>query len=441
MKAPDPRRRIGSFYKLFIIDIRRKMRYNKIGEFWEGGDTVQIKIPDYVTSLMEILCENGEESYVVGGSLRDFMLGKVPKDYDMATSSLPSRTLSIFSDCGYRTLETGIRHGTVTVISEGKPVEITTFRVDGGYTDGRHPDSVSFTSSIEEDLARRDFTVNAMAYNDGVGLIDLFGGEEDLKQGIIRTVGEAEKRFEEDALRIMRAFRFSAALDFEIEEKTLRGAKVCRGGLKNIARERIGAEFISLICAPAPERVIGQMREYGILPFVVGDFVPLRNAEAALQKLPNAPECRLGALFYDCSENVLRQILSELKCSNKQKKGAVTVAKLAKRQILTSADAAHLKADGGEYACFALEASIALGFSPSEARNLYRGSTAPCGIAELKISGAEIAKLGVKGKEIGLTLEYLLDKTLENPLLNDREKLIELALERMAKTDKDGKNE
>ena len=179
-----------------------------------------IKIPEYAESVLERLEQNGEEAYIVGGSLRDSLLGKAASDYDVATSALPERTLEIFSD--YRVIATGLKHGTVTVMSDGKPIEVTTFRVDGGYSDSRHPDSVSFTRSIEEDVSRRDFTVNAMAYSQRRGLVDLFGGRDDLAKGIIRAVGDPERRFDEDALRIMRAFRFSAQLDFEIEEKSLR---------------------------------------------------------------------------------------------------------------------------------------------------------------------------------------------------------------------------
>ena len=175
-------------------------------------------IPEYVGEIFARFSRFGEEAYIVGGSLRDALLGITPNDFDIATSATPEKTIELFSD--KRVIETGLKHGTVTVIFDGEPVEITTFRVDGGYTDSRRPDSVSFTRSIEDDLSRRDFTVNAMAFNDERGIVDVFGGRDDLKARVIRAVREPELRFSEDALRIMRAFRFSAQLGYSAEPRS-----------------------------------------------------------------------------------------------------------------------------------------------------------------------------------------------------------------------------
>ena len=215
-------------------------------------------IPNYVTAVVRALEDTGYEAYIVGGCVKDALMGKSPHDYDIATSALPDETKRALS--GLRVIETGIKHGTVTAISDGRQIEITTYRIDGDYRDGRHPESVSFTRNLENDLARRDFTINGMAYGSG-GLIDLFGGREDLKRGLIRCIGEPEKRFSEDALRIMRALRFSSVLGFEIEENTALSASECRGLLKKISGERILAELKHLIRGKCVERVLLQFPE------------------------------------------------------------------------------------------------------------------------------------------------------------------------------------
>ncbi|MDE7194941.1 MAG: HD domain-containing protein [Oscillospiraceae bacterium] len=228
-----------------------------------------MNIPNYVAAVIGALENAGYEAYVVGGCVRDALSGKVPHDYDVATSALPEETKRSMG--GLKVVETGIKHGTVTVISEGRQVEVTTYRIDGDYRDGRHPESVSFTRSLEEDLARRDFTVNGMAYGRGV-LVDIFGGQDDLKSGVIRCIGAPEKRFSEDALRIMRALRFSAVLGFEIEENTARHAVESRRLLKKVSAERILAELKQLIRGKDAERVLRQFPE--IFSEIIPELAP-----------------------------------------------------------------------------------------------------------------------------------------------------------------------
>ena len=204
----------------------------------------------------------GYEAWIVGGCVRDALLGLAPKDYDLATSALPEQTKAVFA--GRPVVETGLRHGTVTVLLEGEPLEITTYRVDGAYSDARHPDEVTFTRSLREDAARRDFTINAMAYAPGAGLQDFFGGREDLARGLIRAVGTAEQRFREDALRILRALRFAAVLDFTLEGETDRAARACAPLLAGVSAERVSGELGKLLCGKAAGRVL---REY---PNVLG---------------------------------------------------------------------------------------------------------------------------------------------------------------------------
>lgn len=216
-------------------------------------------MPKPVSAAIDMLESAGFEAYIVGGCVRDAILHRNPSDWDITTNAVPSETEQVFK--GYRVIETGIKHGTVTVIVDNMSLEITTYRTDGEYIDNRHPENVSFTRNLADDLCRRDFTVNAMAYNDKTGFVDKFGGTDDLGSHLIKTVGDPDKRFGEDALRIMRALRFAAVLDFEIEEKTkdaiLRNCEL----LKNVSAERISEELLKFLCGNG-ERVTKLLMEF-----------------------------------------------------------------------------------------------------------------------------------------------------------------------------------
>lgn len=227
---------------------------------------MEIRIPPEVGAILEALERQGFEAYVVGGCVRDSLLGQTPHDWDICTAAMPEEVTACFA--GERTLPTGIAHGTVTLVREGIPYEITTFRVDGDYSDGRHPDSVSFVRNLREDLARRDFTVNAMAYSPREGLVDCFGGQADLRERQVRAVGEPAARFGEDALRILRALRFASVYGFGIEAKTASAARKCKDLMKNVAVERIFSEFIRLLCGAGAQRVLAAF------PDVIGVFLP-----------------------------------------------------------------------------------------------------------------------------------------------------------------------
>lgn len=391
----------------------------------ERSDFVRIEIPDFVSALIDRLKAFGEEAYIVGGGLRDSLLGKAPSDYDMTTSALPERMLEIFSD--FRVIKTGLKHGTLTVLSDGRPVEITTFRIDGGYTDSRHPDSVSFTRCLSEDLARRDFTVNAMAYNEKIGLVDKFGGIEDLRNGIIRAVGEPHKRFTEDALRIMRAFRFSAQLGFKIEEETLVAARECRGGLDNIAKERIFSELLKLLHSPHSADALALMRDNGILRYILGDYCPSERIFSLICKLPDTDEARLGILLYEADENRRREILCSLKCSNRQRSGAMAVAVGAAASLSSRAEISRFLAKYGRDASDALCASVLLGNSDSSVLSLAEENDAPRVISDLAVGGKDMETLGLRGKEIGEMLSFLLDIAIDDPSKNNKESLLQIA--------------
>ena len=232
----------------------------------KGGSKLEIFIPQFVRTALDRLNECGYEGYIVGGCVRDSLLGKKPHDYDVCTNCTPDKMLEVFAN--FRTIETGLKHGTLTVLIEGEPVEITCYRSDGEYIGHRKPAQVTFESSLEEDLKRRDFTVNAMAYSPKEGLIDLYGGQGDLEKGIIKCVGEPEKRFDEDALRILRGLRFSSCLGFEIEEKTSKAILEQRELLKSISAERIASELKKLLCGKGARKILLDYRE------VIAVFIP-----------------------------------------------------------------------------------------------------------------------------------------------------------------------
>lgn len=270
----------------------------------------ELSLPAPVETALRRLRDAGFSAYIVGGCVRDALLGKTPSDYDITTSALPEETATVFA--GERVIETGVRHGTVTVLLGGMPLEITAFRVDGAYSDGRHPDAVSFTRSLREDLARRDFTMNAIAYHPEEGLVDCFGGQADIAAGIIRCVGTPETRFKEDALRILRAVRFSSVLGFSVEAATAQAAHACRALLTQVSAERVAAELQKLLCGKHVRAVL--LAYIDILGVPVPELLPMRSfaqhnihhiydvwehTAAAVEAVPPEPVLRLAALLHD----------------------------------------------------------------------------------------------------------------------------------------------
>lgn len=273
----------------------------------------KMNVPDYALRVLNLLNNAGFEGYLVGGCVRDFLMGREPKDYDVATNASAEQTEEVFAD--FHVIETGIKHGTVTVMSDGMPMEVTTYRVDGTYSDGRHPDSVTFSTSLEEDMSRRDFTMNAIAYSPNTGFVDVFGGVEDIRHGIIRCVGEPDRRFNEDALRIMRALRFAAVLGFEIDVQTAESIHRNRGLLSKIAAERITAELFALVCGVNAAQVMREYRD------VMAEIMPKlkdmfgfsqdnphhiydvwEHTLHAVESVPPTVELRMAALLHDAGK-------------------------------------------------------------------------------------------------------------------------------------------
>ena len=270
---------------------------------------MKIILPEKVKFIIDVITQAGYEAYAVGGCIRDSILGRVPDDWDITTSAKPEQVKALFR----RTIDTGIEHGTVTVMLDKEGFEVTTYRIDGEYEDSRHPKDVIFTANLVEDLKRRDFTINAMAYNDTSGLVDIFGGVEDIERKIIRCVGNAEERFTEDALRIMRAIRFSAQLGYCIEEETREAITKLAGNLVHISAERIQTELIKLLVSPHPD-YLRTAYETGVTKVILPEFdacmeTPQRNIHHchnvgehtlhALTEVPRDKVLRLTMLFHD----------------------------------------------------------------------------------------------------------------------------------------------
>ncbi len=398
---------------------------------------MKIAAPSFVKKVTDALRNAGFSAYLVGGCVRDSLLGEVPHDYDVATNAVPEQMKEAFS--GFRTVETGIEHGTLTVISEGEPVEVTTFRIDGEYTDGRHPDGVRFTDGIEPDLSRRDFTVNAMAYSDTDGLIDLFGGEEHLREKLIACVGEPDERFGEDGLRVLRALRFASRLDFTVEEKTAESVRRSVPLLLRVSAERIYSELTRLLEGPGAARI---MREFpGVIGAVtdVPDDAVLRAADTA-DKTGKDHITRLAALFAEAGldRDGAAKRMNELKTSRADRDGVITVLLLseeplpdappAMRRLLgrVGADAvkraADIRAARGD--------EVAKGAADLADEIFVRGD--PVRISDLAVRGGDIQSvLHVEGKGIGEILEGLLFLVTEEKVKNDRDDLLAAAKEMM----------
>ena len=233
---------------------------------------MDIKIPDHVEYILTKLEKNGYDAYIVGGCIRDTLLNKIPGDFDVTTNALPEEIEVVFND--KKTIDVGKKYGTIIVNIDKDDVEITTFRTEGDYVDGRRPEWVEFVSSIEKDLSRRDFTINAMAYNKKKGLVDPFNGVKDINERIIRCVGDPEERFHEDYLRILRAIRFSSVLDFQIEEDTFLAGKKYSKYVSKVSMERINKELVKILLCDTPSKGIRLLEEVELIPIILPEFVP-----------------------------------------------------------------------------------------------------------------------------------------------------------------------
>lgn len=396
--------------------------------------TITIRIPKGAKTIIQVLNDNAHDAYVVGGCVRDSILGRDPGDWDITTSAHPQDVKRLFR----RTVDTGIEHGTVTVLMDDGEYEVTTYRIDGKYTDARHPDSVEYTDDLTEDLRRRDFTINAMAYSDGKGLVDAYGGMEDLSAHVIRCVGDPDERFEEDALRILRAVRFAAQLGFDIEEHTARAIKNHVPRLALVSKERVFAEMNKALCSDHPEAlalIYAQGMESSIsesFPLIREDAVAGMRQAAYLRK---ERYLRWAALMRELSPKDAERILRELKSDVDTIRHVRMLVKVLKEH--TPVRPAEIRRLLNEIGPDLFEDMIALkrfGFGRFAREDYDRSLTEFYGILErgdaytvkaLKISGADLIANGVQpGPHMGDILSGMLEAVIENPSLNTKEQLL-----------------
>ncbi|MCF0228386.1 MAG: CCA tRNA nucleotidyltransferase [Parasporobacterium sp.] len=433
----------------------------------------KIDIPYPVRDILNTLKSNGHEAYIVGGCVRDALLGREPEDWDITTSALPSEVKSLF----HSTVDTGIQHGTVMVIRGGEGYEVTTYRVDGEYRDGRHPESVTFTRSLAEDLKRRDFTINAFAWDED-GLKDMFDGISDLEQGIIRCVGNPDERFNEDALRIMRAVRFSAQLGFKIEPETRGMISKHEKRLSDVSMERIRVEFEKTLLSGHPE-IVDEYAELGLGRYITGEVhgkcfdrnaVPVLREllrrrtehENVLKAVTDDPagttsgneisemyrQLSMAAFFHKLTPEETGRVFRYMKYDNRTRDAVVRIIEY-KDTALTS-DRAGIKRQLNKMGASAMKAvleykdAVRHVYGKTAGEHLPEYDTAsddilddvkgqtddilrsgePWSIAQLAVSGSDLIAAGIPaGKKIGETLEKILQKVIQSPTLNTKEKL------------------
>lgn len=449
--------------------------YNGIKDF-------KIEIPQSVKMIIGILEQNGHEAFAVGGCVRDTILGRAPQDWDITTSALPHQVKEIF----HHTIDTGIQHGTVTVIIKRVGYEVTTYRIDGEYSDSRHPESVEFTLNLIEDLKRRDFTINAMAYNPRVGLIDAFGGIGDIKNEVIKCVGKADERFGEDSLRIFRAVRFSAQLGFNIEENTMKSVRGLSGTLVNISAERVRDELEKLIISDNPDKLITAYK-VGITKVILPEFDRMMECAQdtpyhkynvgehtikVMENVPNTKEMRWAALLHDVGKpdsvsydkkdrgrmhfyghakrgaEMVPPIMRRLKMDNKTIKiVSRLVACHDDRPVSKDMESALIRKSVNKIGKDIYERYLELVYADFQGKSDYGKEKGYDGylyakeqfeyilknnvctsIKELAVSGKDLIDIGCPtGEIIGNVLDLLLKRVLDNPKLNKKQELLNIA--------------
>lgn len=442
---------------------------------------MHIQLPDKVHKIIETLEAAGYEAYAVGGCVRDSILGREPNDWDITTSAKPDETKRLFA----RTIDTGIKHGTVTVMLDKEGFEVTTYRIDGVYEDSRHPKEVTFTASLEEDLKRRDFTVNAMAYNERTGLVDIFDGLADIEQKMIRCVGNAEERFTEDALRMLRAVRFSAQLGYEIEEETKQAIRRLSPQLNRISAERIQAELVKLVISPHPD-YFRTAYETGITKQILPEFDICMETNQnnphhcytvgehilhAMQETMPDKVLRLGMLFHDIGkpqtlstddkgithnkghaelgEKMTKKILRRLKFDNDtiDKVSKIVLYHDQEVGLTPSGVRRALNRMGEDIFVMLFEVQYADILAQSDylreeklqkltyKKEIYEGicQRKEClNLKDLAVTGSDLIALGIPaGRQIGEILNDLLDIVLEEPARNTREELLRICKEKI----------
>lgn len=402
------------------------------------AETISFPLDPGAAALLTRLHAAGHAAYAVGGCVRDSLLGQTPHDWDLCTSATPEQVLELFGEV--HCIPTGLQHGTVTVKHGGELYEITTFRTEGAYSDGRHPDHVAFVPDVKEDLARRDFTINAMAYNAEEGLIDPFGGQSDLAAGIVRAVGEPQRRFEEDALRILRLYRFAARFGFAIDPATGQAARALCRHLDCVSEERIAEELSRLLAAPAP----GAYLEAEVLAVIFPelDAAELPESRRILDALEPGMEhvpVRLAALLCPLGEAGARAALKRLKCSNALTGTVATLVReaaagmpgaaltLTARRFLSRYDLATITDLTALCSARHPEQAEAFAALQQEAARLVE-TNACCRINQLAVNGRDLMDAGIRpGPGLRRVLDALLEQVLTGQLPNEKAALLAAA--------------
>lgn len=401
---------------------------------------MKINLPPKVKYIIDKIYENDYEAYIVGGCVRDSILGLTPNDYDITTNATPDEIKSIFNE--FKCIETGIEHGTVSIVIDKDIYEITTYRIEGEYKDHRRPKNVDFTSNLEEDLKRRDFTINAMAYNEKDGLIDLFGGKMDIERKIIRTVGNPYDRFNEDGLRMIRAIRFSSKLNFDIEKETLLAIYDNAQIIKNISLERITDEFNKIILSDKPENIIYLFKTKLFKYLNISDEDDKNKIEILykdikiLNKIDKTLVKRLVVLDYIIKElNIkCKSICESLIYSKKITKNHHTILNLIENINMRDLDKIKVKKilnkiDKNLYEEYLDISKIIYDDEQSFQKNVdilkeIEENNECYTIKNLNINGKDIMTLGYENKAVGEVLNYLLEEVINYPSLNDKNILI-----------------
>lgn len=406
---------------------------------------LRFPLPAPVSRVLTLLCDAGYEAFLVGGCVRDHLRGVLPQDYDLTTNARPEEMHKVFA--GLRMIDTGIQHGTVTVVVDGMAMEVTTYRVDGDYRDNRHPDEVRFTASLREDVARRDFTVNALAYHPALGIRDYFEGCADLRARRIRAVGDPRRRFEEDALRILRALRFSSVLGFSIEEETAAAARERAPLLTGISAERVQVELKKLLCGRNVQEVLSHFADilatvlpaWGEKALATPDAIfPLAAYVAAA---PATPVARFAALFRDLDAQQADCLMAELRFDRRSRERVGKL--LSHRADPCTGEAATLRrfvaSLGGEDACLLLELHLAEAITAPVRDSAREAALAAaraaveallaegacCSVRDLAITGDDLIALGCRpGRELGLALKGALSAVLDGRVENQKEALL-----------------
>ena len=392
-----------------------------------------MRLPETVRDILNKLETAGFQAYAVGGCVRDSILGKEPDDWDLTTDARPEEVKALFP----RTVDTGLQHGTVTVLLGGEGYEVTTYRIDGSYSDGRHPDSIRFTPSLAEDLKRRDFTINAMAVSERGELVDLFGGQEDLARGCIRCVGDPYARFREDALRMLRAVRFAAQLNFEIEAETFKALTELSPNLARVSKERILAELTKLLLSNHPEK-LELLYVAGLAPEMAAHF-PGVHLDSRAARLPRCKALRFAAAGERITPEALGKLLTELKSDRATRDRAVLLLTAVHKPLPESeTEVRRCLSDIGHDAFTELLLLKEAGYGSEESTGgveqrteriaklrALRQEIAERGdcleIRGLALGGAELLALGIpKGPALGACLRALLNAVLEEPARNDK---------------------